>query len=106
MAQDTATVQLAIKYLRSNSGFAAAARAHLGHISTAEQLAEWLDQYATHDDRRRLNQAIRQARHRSRHQTKRVPVSPEVHARLSARARQANLPLSRFIDQLTQGASL
>jgi len=106
MAQDTATVQLAIKYLRSNSGFAAAARARLSHIHSAEQLTEWLDQYATPADRARLQNAIRQSRHRQRHHTKRVPVSPETHARLSARARQANLPLSRFIDQLTQEASL
>ena len=102
MAQDTATVHLAIRYLRSNSGFAAAARAHLSHIHSAEQLEQWLSEYATPDDRRRLATAIRQSRHRQRHQIKRVPVSPEVHARLSARARQANLPLSRFIDQLTQ----
>lgn len=105
MAQDTATVQLAIKYLRSNSGFAAAARAHLGHIHSAEQLEAWLSEYATADDRRRLATAIRQARHRSRHQTKRVPVSPETHARLRTGASKAGLPISQFIDRITQEVS-
>lgn len=105
MAQDRTTTQLAILILRKNSGFPAAARALLGHISTAEQLAEWLTEYATPDDRRRLATAIRQARHRSRHHIKRVPVSPETHARLRTGASKAGLPISQFLDRITREVS-
>jgi macrodomain Ter protein organizer (MatP/YcbG family) len=105
MAQDRTTVQLATLILRKDGAFPAAARAHLSHIHSAEQLERWLAEWATPDDRRRLNQSVRQARYRQRHATRRVPVSPETHARLSARARQAGVPLSKFLDQLTNEAT-
>ena len=102
MAQDHTAVQLATLILRKNGAFPAAARAHLSHIHSAEQLERWLTEWATPDDRRRLANAIRQARHRQLHQTRRIVVDPGTHSRLKQGALRAGIPLSRFIDQLTQ----
>lgn len=108
MAQDYDIPTVRLYFLRQAAGGAhlpAAARVALSHLQTPGDLEAWLAEWATADDRRRLATAIRQAKFRQRHQTRRIVIDPGTHSRLKQRARQAGVSLSKFLTQMTQEAN-